>query len=190
MKPTKILSVNFLLIGILVLGARVQSETSAPAAPSASADSAVPPRGGQGKVKIITRPEKAVAYLGGIKLGNTPIDTVFESGRHTLTLMLNGEELVKQRVSVWPNKTLTIDTALALPYGTVVIKPEPVTANYTVTIDGEDVGNTHGGVLTINKLDIGTRVIRVSNGKRSKEFKVEILAEQSVDLEANFKKGK
>ena len=158
--------------------------------PAVAADTAVPPRGGQGTVKIITTPEKAVAYLGGVKLGNTPIDTTFESGRHTLTLMLNGEELVRERVNIWPNKTFTFEKELLLPYGNVVIKPNPLSCDCKVSIDGEEVGNTKRGVLTINKLEAGTRVIRVSNGAKSKEFKVDILPEQTLELEVNFKKKK
>lgn len=153
-----------------------------------NSDDSIPPRGGQGNVKIITTPEKAVAYLDGVKLGLTPIDTAFESGRKTLTIMLNGEELVHERVNVWPNQTLTVEKKLLMPYGNVVIHANPIKVNYHVTIDGEDVGSTKGGVLTINHLEAGTRVIRLSNGRHSKETNVNILPEQSVDLNVDFKK--
>ena len=56
-----------------------------------------PARGQNGSVSVVTTPEKAVVYLGGQKLGFSPVDTVFPSGRHSLTIMLNGEELVKER---------------------------------------------------------------------------------------------
>ena len=146
-----------------------------------------PPRGGQGRVKIVTTPEKAAAFLGGIKLGNTPVDTAFESGRHTLTLMLNGEELVRERVNIWPNQATTIEKKLLMPYGSLAITPNPLNWNCRVTIDGEDVGYTKGGVLTINRIEAGTRVIRVSSGKRQKEFNIDILAEETVELAVDFK---
>ncbi len=154
---------------------------------SGAAGDSVPPRGGQGTLKIVTTPEKAVAYMGGVKLGLTPIDTSFESGRNTLTILLNGEELVHERVNIWPNKTTTIEKQLLMPYGGVAIRTVPG-CYCRVIIDGEEVGTTKGGPLTINRLEAGTRVIRVSNGKRSKEFKVNILPEQTVDLEVNFAK--
>jgi PEGA domain len=166
----------------------LRAEPSTAAQGSSDADDAVPPRGGQGTVKIITTPEKAVAYMDGVKLGLTPIDTSFQSGRYTLVIMLNGEELVHERVNIWPNKDTTIEKHLLMPYGSVAIKADPLKVNYHVYVDGEEVGTTKGGVLTINKLEAGTRVIRLTNGKRSKEQNVDILPEQTIDLVVDFKK--
>ncbi len=142
-----------------------------------------PPRGGQpGAVSITTTPEKAIVYLGGQKLGPSPVDTVFTSGRHTLTVMLNGEELVNERVNVCAGQKTIIEKKLLTPYGNVAITTDPIKCNCKVTIDGEQVGSTHGGILTINHLDAGTRVVKVSNGKRTKEVSVNILAEETVNV--------
>jgi hypothetical protein len=155
---------------------------------AAEDDGDVPPRGEVGHVVIKTTPEKAVAYMGGEKLGYTPIDTAFKSGRHTLTIMLNGEELVKERVNVWPGKTTTLEKELLMPYGSIVIKPNPINRNYKVTIDGEQVGYTKGGELTINRLESGTRVVVLSFKGRSHEFKVDVKAEGSEDIALDFGK--
>ncbi len=146
-----------------------------------------PARGQSGSVSIITTPEKAIVYLGGQKLGPAPVDTVFPSGRHTLTIMLNGEELVNERVNVCGGQKTIIEKKLLMPYGSVVLTTVPINCNCKVTVDGEDVGSTRGGVLTINRLEAGTRVIKVSNGKRSKEMTVNVLAEESVDVKVDFK---
>ena len=148
-------------------------------------DSSVPPRGQMGQVVIHTTPEKALVYLGGQKLGLTPVEMDFETGRHTLTIMLGGEELVKERVNVWPGKTTTIEKVLKMPYGSVTVTTIP--ANASVSIDGEMVGNTSGGPLTINHVESGTRVFKISaKGKRAKEIRVNVLSEEDVKVDVNL----
>jgi hypothetical protein len=146
-----------------------------------------PARGQSGSVSVITTPEKAVVYLGGQKLGPSPVDTVFPSGRHSLTIMLNGEELVKERVNICAGEKTTITKELKLPYGSVAVKTTPLNMNARVTVDGEEVGSTRGGILTINRLEAGTRVFKVSNGKRHKEMSVNVLPEETVELNVDFK---
>lgn len=147
-----------------------------------------PARGGQGSLSVTTTPEKAVVYLGGIKYGPSPVDSAAPSGRHTLTIMLNGEELVNERVNICAGEKTSITKELKLPYGNVAIKTNPLNINAKVTVDGEHVGSTKGGVLTINRLEAGTRVIKVSNGKRSKELSVDVQPEETVELNVDFKK--
>lgn len=146
-----------------------------------------PARGQSGSVSVTTTPEKAIVYLGGQKLGASPIDTAFPSGRHTLTIMLNGEELVNERVNICGNQKTIIEKKLLMPYGSVALTTNPLKCNCHVTVDGEEVGATHGGLLTINRLEAGTRILKVSNGKRSKEISVDVLAEQTVNVKVDFK---
>ncbi|MEO6096344.1 MAG: PEGA domain-containing protein [Fibrobacteria bacterium] len=146
-----------------------------------------PARGQSGSVSVTTTPEKAVVYLGGQKLGPSPIDTVFPSGRHSLTIMLNGEELVKERVNICAGEKTSIIKELKLPYGSVAVKTTPLNMNARVTVDGEVVGSTRGGVLTINRLEAGTRAFKVSNGKRHKEISVNVLPEETVELNVDFR---
>ncbi|MEO7427691.1 MAG: PEGA domain-containing protein [Fibrobacteria bacterium] len=153
---------------------------------SQDADSA-PARGQSGSVSVITTPEKAVVYLGGEKLGFSPIDTVFPSGRHSLTIMLNGEELVKERVNICAGEKTVIEKKLLMPYGSVAVKTNPLKVNARVTVDGEEVGSTRGGVLTINRLEAGTRIFKVSTGKRHKEISVNVLPEETVELNVDLK---
>jgi len=147
-----------------------------------------PERDQTGSVSVVTTPEKAVVYLGGQKLGPSPVDVSFPTGRHTLTIMLNGEELVNERINVCPGEKTVFEKALLMPYGNVAIKTNPLNCNCKVTIDGDEVGYTKGGILTINRLEAGTRVIKVSNGKRHREISVNVLPEQTVDVNINFKK--
>ena len=124
--------------------------------------------------------------MGGIKLGSTPIDTTFESGRHTLTLILNGEELVRERINIWPDSTTQIEKNLAMPYGSLSVKTNPQHYDCTIFMDGEDVGSTHGAPLIINKIRAGTRVFRISNGRRFKEYTLVIPSEKTVELMVDF----
>lgn len=147
-----------------------------------------PARGQMGSVSVITTPEKAVVYLNGDKLGPSPVDTAFPTGRFSLTIMLNGEELIKERINVCAGEKTTWEGTLKMPYGSVAVKTNPLNINAHVSVDGEDVGSTKGGVLTINRLEAGTRVFKVSNGKRHKEMSVNVLPEETVDLNVDFKK--
>jgi hypothetical protein len=148
-----------------------------------------PARGQTGSVSIITTPEKAVVYLNGDKLGLSPIDTAYPSGRFSLTIMLNGEELIKERINVCAGEKTTWEGALKMPYGSVAVKTNPLNINAKVTVDGEEVGSTRGGVLTINRLEAGTRVFKVAaKGKRTKEMSVNVLPEETVDLNVDFKR--
>jgi hypothetical protein len=145
-----------------------------------------PARGQTGSISIVTSPEKAIVYLGGQKLGLSPVDTAFPSGRHTLTIFLDGNELINERVNICAGMKTSIEKKLALPFGSVMVKTKPIACNCEVSVDGERVGNTNGAVLTINRLEIGTHFFRVSSGKRFKEFKVDVLPEQTLELNVDF----
>lgn len=147
-----------------------------------------PARGQTGSISVITTPEKAIVYLGGVKMGPSPVDSAAPSGRHTLTIMLNGEELVNERVNICGGEKTVIEKKLLMPYGNVAIKTNPLNINAKVSVDGEPVGSTKGGVLTINRLEAGTRVIKISNGKRHKELSVNVLPEETVELNVDLKK--
>ena len=147
-----------------------------------------PARGQQGSVSIVTTPEKAVVYLNGDKLGLSPIDTAYPSGRFSLTIMLNGEELVKERINVCAGQKTEWEGSLKMPYGSVAVKTNPLNINAKVSVDGEEVGYTKGGVLTINRLEAGTRTFKVSSKGKSREVHVDVLPEETVDLNVDFKK--
>ena len=147
----------------------------------------VPPRGKQGRIHIATNPPNATAYLGGENLGVTPIDTPFQTGRHTLTVILNGEELIRQRVNIWPDSTTVIEKGLVMPYGSLKITTDPIKCNCIVYIDSLDVGSTQGAPLTINNIRSGSRAIRIVDGKRSKEYNVMIFGEKTAELFVDLK---
>lgn len=172
------------LILALSLAGNVRAEISGDCPQSPDSP---PERGQTGSVSVVTTPEKAMVYLGGVKLGFSPVDTAFRSGRHSLTIMLNGEELVKERVNICGGQRTVIEKKLLLPYGSVAVKTNPLGINARVKVDGEEVGSTKGGILTINRLEAGTRVFIISNGKRHKEVSVDVLPEETVQLDVNFK---
>lgn len=147
----------------------------------------VPPKGGQGRIVVRTKPEKAVVYLGGTKLGLSPADTAFSSGRYTLTIMLNGEELVTKRVNICPDKTTEFSKVLKAPYGSIAIHTEPIKVNAKVWVDGQEIGSTRGGILRINNLEAGTRVVKVAGGGKIREVNVDVLAEETVDVKVKLK---
>jgi hypothetical protein len=101
--------------------------------------------------------------------------------------MLNGEELIKERINVCPGQKTEWTGVLKMPYGSVAIKTNPIKVNAKVTVDGEEVGYTKGGILTINRLEAGTRVFKISSGKKHKEMSVNVLPEETVDLNVDLK---
>ncbi len=173
------------LVVALTLPGLALSETTGGC--SQDAENPAAARGQTGSISVVTTPEKAVVYLNGDKLGFSPIDTAYATGRFSLTIMLNGEELVKERVNICAGQKTSVEKALKLPYGSVAVKTNPLKINARVTVDGEEVGTTKGGVLTINHLEAGTRIFKVSNGKHRKEVSVNVLPEETVDLNVDLK---
>ena len=144
-----------------------------------------PPRGQQGEISIKTDPAKALAFLGGEKLGYTPIDTTFASGRHTLTIMLDGEEILTERVNVWPGKKTSLERNLTMPYGTVKLTTKP--GRCKVYIDGEEVGVSNAKApLVIHNVEAGNRLFQIEKGGKSKDVQVEVLGEEEIEVEISL----
>jgi hypothetical protein len=158
-------------------------ESSSPA-PSRSIE--VPPRGKTGFIEVKTMPPKAMVYLDGEELGLSPIEKrSFRSGRFDFTVILNGEELIKERVNIWPDRTTSINKELVLPYGSVFLTTKP--GYTTVYIDGEEVGKTTGGPLTINNVSAGTHILKVSARKKgSREVEVTVQGEDTVKVDISL----
>ncbi len=148
-------------------------------------DMEVPERGGTGQVTVITTPSKAKVYLGGEEIGITPIEEKsFPSGRHDLTIMLQGEELVSKRVNVWPNKTTKIEETLVMPYGTVIVSGAP--NNTRIQIDDVDVGKTEGGPLTINNVQQGDHILKASRGAKKRKYDISVSGEDTTEVKIKF----
>jgi hypothetical protein len=148
----------------------------------------VPPRGGEGFVYVETTPSNALVYLDGDELGRTPTDTIkFRSGRFDFTVMYKGEELINERVNIWPGKITRLIKTLTMPYGTVVITTNPSSAN--IQVDGADVGRTEGGPLTINNVAAGTHILKIyRKGWRSSEVEISIEGEDTVRADIKLQK--
>ena len=145
----------------------------------------IPPRGQTGQVTITTNPSKATIYLGGTELGLSPIENLsFPSGRHDLTIILKGEELINERVNVWHNELTSINRKLVLPYGTIILTTKPGYAR--VYIDAEEVGRLTGGPLTINNVEAGTHILKVTRKGRKKEKEVIIIGEDTTKIHIKF----
>ncbi|MFC1585366.1 PEGA domain-containing protein [Fibrobacterota bacterium] len=148
----------------------------------------VPPRGQTGFIQVTTTPEKATVYLDGEELGLSPIEKkTFRSGRFDFTIMMGGEELVNERVNIWPNQLTLIEKDLVLPYGTIILTTKP--GHTKVHIDGEEVGRTTGGPLTINNVTSGTHIVKVSaRGRRSREVEVNVNGEDTTKINVSLGK--
>lgn len=141
-----------------------------------------PPRGGTGKVTIITDPPNSDVYLGGELLGKSPIENRdYPSGRHTLIIVDQGYELVNQRFNVWPNKVNTFSSATTIPKGHIEISTVP--GNCTIYVDGDNADKTDGAPLTVHNLDAGDHLIRAEcNNGRSAEKMVKVEGEKTIQV--------
>lgn len=155
-------------------------------------DVQVPPRGGMGKVTIITDPPNSDVFLGGEPLGKSPItEKSFKSGRHTLVVVDQGHELVNIRFNVWPNKVNTYEAKTVIPKGHIEVTTNP--AKCVIFVDGDQADKTDGAALTVKNLDAGDHVVRAecSNGKSGEEMvtvKGEETVKVNIDVAAKKKK--
>lgn len=141
-----------------------------------------PPRGGVGKVTIVTDPPNSQVFLGGEDLGKSPITgREFKSGRHTLVVIDQGFELINERFNVWPNKLNTFDGKTVIPKGHIRITTNP--PKCIVYIDGEHSDQTNGAALTVRNLDAGDHLVRVEcSNRKSAEKMVKIEGEETLEL--------
>lgn len=148
----------------------------------AFADEEPPPRGGIGKVTIITDPPNSQVYLGGEDLGKSPIiEREFKSGRHTLVIVDQGYELVNERFNVWPDKVNTFGGKTVIPKGHIRVTTVP--AKCIVYVDGDHSDKTDGAPLTIRNLDAGDHLVRIEcGGKRNKEALVQVKGEETTEI--------
>ncbi|MDR1760439.1 MAG: PEGA domain-containing protein [Fibrobacter sp.] len=146
------------------------------------AEDDVPPRGGTGKVTIITDPPNSQVFLGGEDLGKSPIvERDFKSGRHTLVVVDQGYELVNERFNVWPNKVNTYDAKTVIPKGNIRVTTIP--GKCVVYVNGELSDKTDGAALTIRNLDAGDHLVRIEcGGKRNKEALVNVKGEETTEI--------
>ncbi len=149
-----------------------------------------PPRGGTGKVTIITEPPNSEVYLGGELLGKSPIENRdFPSGRHTLIIVDQGYELVNQRFNVWPNKVNTFNTSTTIPKGHIEVTTLP--GKCIIYVDGDNADKTDGAALTVHNLDAGDHMVRAEcNNGRYAEKMVKVEGEKTVQVTLDARKGK
>lgn len=156
----------------------------------AMADEEPPPRGGVGKVTIITDPPNSQVFLGGEDLGKSPIiEREFKSGRHTLVVVDQGFELVNERFNVWPNKVNTFGGKTVIPKGDIKITTNP--GKCVIYVDGDNADKTDGAPLTVHNLDAGDHMVRAEcSNRKSAEQLVKVEGEKTVEvlLDATGKK--
>lgn len=144
-----------------------------------------PERGQPGKLEIITRPSGAEVYYADEYRGKTPIVIEATSGRDDLSLDLDGHNLYKSRVNVWPNKTTSLSIELKLPQGDIELTTNPGKAS--VTLDGRPIGSTQGGPMTIRKVKDGGHILCATAGSKSGCQNVTVLREATVKVKLNLK---
>lgn len=144
-----------------------------------------PERGQPGKLEIITRPSGAEVYYADEYRGKTPIVIEATSGRDDLSLDLDGHNLFKSRVNVWPNKTTSLSIELKLPQGDIELTTIPGKAS--VTLDGRPIGSTQGGPMTIRKVKDGGHILCATAGGKSGCQNVTVLREATIKVKLQLK---
>jgi hypothetical protein len=144
-----------------------------------------PEKGQPAKLEIVTRPSGAEVYYADEYRGKTPIVIDATSGRDDLSLDLDGHNLYKSRVNLWPNKTTTLNIELKLPLGDIELTTNPPKAS--ITLDGKPIGSTQGGPLTIRKVKDGGHVLCGSAGGKGGCETVQVQREATIKVKLNLK---
>lgn len=115
----------------------------------------------QGTVNFDSNPRGATVFVDGNVVGTTPTGAIaLNAGTYTATYRLAGYADATQQFTVTTNQNRSISAAMALPYGTLLLRP--TAPNARVFINGKDYGtianNTTG---RIRDLPSGTHELTV-----------------------------
>lgn len=144
-----------------------------------------PERGQPGKLEIVTRPSGAEVYYADEYRGKSPIVIEAISGRDDLSLDLDGHNLYKSRVNVWPNTTTTLNIELKLPQGDIELTTVPGKAS--ITLDGKPISSTQGGPLTIRKVKDGGHILCGSVGNKGGCINVTVKREETIKVKLTLR---
>ena len=144
-----------------------------------------PERGSPAKLEIITRPSGAEVYYADEYRGKSPIVIEANSGRDDLSIDLDGWNLYKSRVNLWPNQTTTLNIELKLPLGGLKITTNPPKAQ--ITLDGRPIGSTNGAELNVGKVPAGKHNLCGNAGGRGGCQAIEVPREDVLKVHLNLR---
>lgn len=139
-----------------------------------------PERGGEGELEIITRPSGGEVYFADEYRGKSPLTVKVPSGRNDLSIDLDGWNLVKTRVNIWPNKKTSLNLELKLPLGALQIKTIPGKAG--ITLDGKAIGSTKGAELNVGRVPAGKHNLCATAGSLSGCQAIEVPREDTLKV--------
>lgn len=144
-----------------------------------------PERGGEGELEIITRPSGGEVYFADEYRGKSPLIVKVPSGRNDLSIDLDGWNLVKSRVNIWPDKRTTLNLELKLPLGNLQITTVPPKAN--ITLDGRAIGSTKGAHLGVGRVPAGKHNLCATAGSLSGCQAIEVPREDTLKVQIKLK---
>lgn len=144
-----------------------------------------PERGGEGELEIITRPSGGEVYFADEYRGKSPLIVKVPSGRNDLSIDLDGWNLVKSRVNIWPDKRTTLNLELKLPLGNLQITTIPAKAN--ITLNGRAIGSTKGSYLGVGKVPAGKHNLCATAGSLSGCQAIEVPREDTLKVQIKLK---
>lgn len=144
-----------------------------------------PERGGEGELEIITRPSGGEVYYADEYRGKSPLVVKVPSGRNDLSIDLDGWNLVKTRVNVWPDKRTTLNLELKLPLGALQVTTIPGKAN--ITLDGKAIGSTKGSYLGVGRVPAGKHNLCATAGSMGGCQAIEVPREDTLKVQIKLK---
>ncbi len=144
-----------------------------------------PERGGEGTLEIMTRPAGGEVYFADEYRGKTPLTVKVPSGRNDLSIDLEGDNIVRMRVNVWPEKTTLLNLELKRPIGTVQVTTVPGSAS--ITLNGRAIGSTKGAYLNIGRVKAGNHILCATAGGRSGCQNISVPAEDTLKVQLKMK---
>lgn len=139
-----------------------------------------PERGGTGTLEIVTRPAGGEVYFADEYRGKSPLSVEVPSGRNDLSIDLDGWNLVRTRVNVWPDQKTTLNFELKLPLGAIRITTQPSKAE--IRLDGKPIGRTQGAELNVGRVQAGKHELCAQAGAQSTCQSIEVPREDTLQV--------
>jgi hypothetical protein len=149
-----------------------------------------PPRDQPATITVITEPAQSEVFLNGNPIGKTPINKKdVTSGRQTIIVMDQNQELVNKRINVWPGKDNVFEFKTQMPWGNIEITTTP--DRCVIYVDGDQADMTDGGPLTVRSLDAGDHLVAAEcGGNRKTDTLVRVGGETTIKIHLDATKKK
>lgn len=134
-----------------------------------------------GTLQVVASVPGAEVWLGGTRVGVSPLSLVLAEGIHLVQVRAAGFAEFRTQVTIRAGRTTTVDAELRQLTGVLRIIGAPDGAY--VFVDGFAIGRVAGGLLNVSEIAAGMREVTViAPGFRTSISQVNVIADRRTDL--------